>query len=395
VSTRAPRIGVFLRLDAYHSHGILRGVAQFAREHPAIEVLKLPQPPRFRRAALRELRLDAVVARVTTRADETELLHSGLPAVNISGEAETLRIGWVNTDDRAVGVMAHRHLTQRGLRHFAYCGNRTHRASLLRRESFAAAICATGGTFATYDLERQDEATPFPLPVRRSLARWLRRLPHPIGILCFNDRVALEVAAACELARLRLPDDVALVGVGNDLTRLEFSRVDITSIELPTFQLGYAAMQAAYRAFRKMPAAPPHLLLAPLKIVTRRSTERFAVDDEAVAVALDHIREHLANTIYVSDVARAAGVSRRVLEKRCRLALGKSVYATVQELRLGRAEELMSDPRLSLTEIAYAAGYENLRHMCLAFRRTHGTTPSGFRSRYQRDGQASRSGPRH
>jgi LacI family transcriptional regulator len=215
--------------------------------------------------------------------------------------------------------------------------------------------------------------------VRRELAAWLRRLPLPVGILGFNDRVALELAEACHLVGLEIPRQVALVGVGNDLTRLEFAPTEITSIELPTFQLGYEAARLVWQLMRK-PRRPAEYLLPPPKIITRRSTDHFAVADEIVAAALDHIRENRSNTIYVEDVARVAGVSRRVLEKRFRRALDLSVYAVVQRSHLERAQELMADPALSLSEIAYASGYENPRHLSLAFRRLLQTTPGRYRA---------------
>ncbi len=375
----ALRLGAFLRLDTYHSHGILRGLARFAREHPNFAILKLPQPPNYSLAQLRSLRLDGLIVRVGSRRDENILCKSGLPVVNISGQFATHQLAWVNSDDQKVGAMAFDHLWRRGYRHFAYCGNRTHCASLRRYRSFRAAVQQAGGSFDHYVLPRREESTPFPEQVRRDLAAWLRRLPLPVGILGFNDRVALELAEACHLVGLEIPRQVAVVGVGNDLTRLEFAPTEITSIELPTLQLGYEAA----RILRQMMLgnlAPSEHLLAPPKIITRRSTDHFAVGDEVVAIALDHIRENRSNTIYVEDVARAAGVSRRVLEKRFRLTLNLSVYDVVQRSHLERAQELMADPSLSLSEIAYASGYENPRHLSLAFQRLLKKAPGKYRT---------------
>lgn len=372
------RLGAFLRLDAYHSHGILRGLAQFAREHPAVQVLKLPQPAGYSVAGLRALQLDALVARVTSAADEATLVRSRLPVVNLSGQFATHRLAWVNTDDFRVGEMAAQHLWDRGYRHFAYCGNRTHEAAQRRRASFREQVRRRGGTFADRNLARRQEALPFPDTVRCELARWVSALPQPVGILGFNDRVVLELAQACSLAGLAVPQQVALVGVGNDLTRLEFAPTEITSIELPTQQIGYRAAQVAFDLLRGKPS-PGEVRLPPPKIVTRRSTDHFAVADEHVMLALDYIREQRCNTIYVDDIARAAGLSRRVLERRFRASLGISVYEQVQRAHLEQAQELMADPSLSLAEIAHASGYESPQHLNLAFRRLAHASPGEYR----------------
>jgi LacI family transcriptional regulator len=373
------RLGAFLRLDAYHTHGLLRGLARFAREQPAVEILKLPQPARFEAAALRALRLDGLLARVVSPRDEAVLARTGLPVVNVSGERATPRLAWVNTDDFAVGLMAWRHLADRGYRHAGYVGNRTHLASLRRRQSFREAAVVGGATWADYELVREHEESPFPQPVRRRLAAWLRSRGRPLGLLAFNDRVALELAEACALAGLAVPGDVAIIGVGNDLTRLEFAPTAITSIELPTQQLGYEAVTWLWRMASGRPETGERRL-APPKIVTRRSTEALAVDDEVVARALDFIRVNRGNTIYVDVVARAAGVSRRVLEKRFRRGLGDSVNAVVQRAHLDRAQELLADSELSLAEVAYASGYESPQHLHVAFRRLLNRTPGSFRS---------------
>jgi len=377
-SPRLRRLGAFLRLEAYHTHGILRGLAQFAREHVGVEVLKLPQPSSYSPAAIRALRLDAIVARVTSARDEAALLRCGLPVVNVSGQFATKTLAWVNTDDARIGEMAATHLGSRGLRHFAYCGNRTHLASQRRRASFRAAAQKWADTYHDRTLARSHEALPFPGALRSELAQWIRTLPKPVGILGFNDRVVLELAQACQVAGVKIPHEVALVGVGNDLTRLEFAPTEITSIEVPTMQLGYCAAQTAM-ALLTGRRPPAEILLPPPKIVTRRSTDHFAVEDEQVSVALDYIREQRSNTIYVAEIARAAGLSRRVLERRFRAALGLSVYEHVQRMHLERAQELMADAALSLAEIAYASGYESQRHLNLAFRRLLDTTPGTVR----------------
>ena len=87
----------------------------------------------------------------------------------------------------------------------------------------------------------------------------------------------------------------------------------------------------------------------------------------------------MGNTIYVEEVARAAGVTRRVLELRFRAALGTSVYAEAQRLHFERALELMAEPGSTLGEIAYASGFESPSVFASAFRRRHGVTPSAYR----------------
>lgn len=377
------RIAVYLSLATEHGRGILRGIARFFHQHPEITVLKFSDPRAYDATTLRRLRPDGIIARVATRRDEGVLASLGVPVVNVSGQVATPRLPLVNSDDVRVGELALRHLHGRAFRRYAYCGSTTHQGSMRRYRGFCAEARRLGITapILQHDLPQGDQNAPYSDATRARLAAWLQGLPRPVGIFGFTDRVALEVDEACARLGLRVPEDVAILGVGNDLARVEFAHVALTSIQLNTQRIGLlaAGMLQARLDGKRVP--PGETLVSPQKIVTRRSTDRLAVDDGVVAQALDHMRDNVGNTIYVAEVARAAGVTRRVLELRFRAALDTSVYAEAQRLHFERALELMAEPDLTLGEIAYAAGFESPSVFATAFRRRHGVTPSEYRRR--------------
>jgi LacI family transcriptional regulator len=375
------RVAVFLALDTEHGRGVLRGIAKFFRERPEVTVLKFSDPRAYDARALQRLKPDGLIARVATRRNETVLAALGRPVVNVSGQIETPRFPLINTDDLRVGRLALRHFHGRGYRHFAYCGNATHLGSVRRRRGFCAEARALGVREAVpwHSLPHGDQNAPYPDASRARLAAWLTGLPRPIGILGFTDRVALEIEEGCARVGLRVPEDVAILGVGNDLARVEFAHVALSSIQLNTQQIGALAAQTLMHMMQGGRVRRTETLVGPQKIVTRSSTDRLAVDDEVVAQALDYMREHVGNTIYVQEVARAAGVTRRVLELRFRAVLGSSVYAEAQRLHFDRALELMADPTMTIGEIAYGVGFENPAVFSTAFRSRFGTSPSSYR----------------
>ncbi|MFI5357186.1 MAG: substrate-binding domain-containing protein [Opitutales bacterium] len=377
------RVAVYLTLATEHGRGILRGIAQFFRQRPEVTVLKFSDPRAYEATALRRLKLDGIIARVGSRRNEATLAALGVPVVNVSGQIDTPRMPLINTDDLRVGRLALRHLHGRAFRHFAYCGNTTHLGSVRRYRGFCAEARALGGAGAIsrHVLPRGDQNAPYPDSTRARLAAWLKALPRPVGILGFTDRVALELDEACARVGLRVPEDVAILGVGNDLARIEFAHAPLSSIQLNTQQIGAQAAALLQAMMDGAQVPPTETLISPQKIVTRASTDRFAVNDEVVAVALDHLREHVGNTIYVEEVARAAGVTRRVLELRFRTALGTSVYAEAQRLHFERVLELMPERTLTLGEIAYAAGFESPAVFATAFRRRFKMAPSHYRAR--------------
>jgi LacI family transcriptional regulator len=285
----------------------------------------------------------------------------------------------VNSDDLAVGHLAAQHFHGRRHRHFAYVGDRYHAAARLRWTGFQQAAKAWGATASHHYLPHDESDAPYPARQRRDLLRWLRQLPRPVGVFCFTDRVAVEVADACERDRLRVPEDVAILGTGNDATRLDFAHVEVSSIQLDTARIGELAAETLHNLLRKPRRQPAEILVPPQRISIRRSTDKLAVEDEVVTHALEHIGTHAGNTIYVDDIARTAGVSRRSLELRFRRALGTSVYDQVQRVRFERVVELLTNPGLSLDEIAFSTGFGSLAAFSRMFRRHFDASPSAYR----------------
>lgn len=369
-----------LSIETEHWHGVLQGLAEGFRDAPTVQVVKIARPARFEAAALKRLRLDGLITRVGHKADEEELLSSGIPFVNVSGRFSLPRLNNVINDDERVGKLAASFYERRGFKSFAFCGVMKHRSSLLRADGFRATVKAAGAVAAELLLPEMTEGdAPPPKSIARIVA-WLRPLPKPVGVFCFNDAVAQAMAEACAEIRAEIPHDVAVLGVDNDDIQLGFSAVALSSFELNRRRLGYIAAQRLLSLFENPDQPPETIRVPPLKIVARGSTDKLAVNDPVVTEALDYIADHLGNVIYVEEVARAVGVSRRSLEMRFQAALQTSVYAEVQRQQLERAEVLLvENPKLTIAEVAYACGFQDARHLSVVCRRKLGRTPGSLR----------------
>lgn len=377
------RVGAFLALDTEHGRSILRGVARYCRQRQKVSVLKFSQTSGYDEEGLRRLNLDGLIAKVGSREDEKVLARLKLPVVNISGQLDRTRFPTIDSDDLRVGEMAMNHFFSRGHRRFAYCGNPEHHASVLRLEAFRRAARQLDGrpSVHVYFVPEGDQDAPYSEKVRDELMRWVDGLPKPVGIFTFTDRIALEIEEACMRAEIRVPDSVAILGVGDDLTRLEFAHVELSSVELNTERIGLLAAERLLQEIEDRPAGPLRQLVPPRKIAIRRSTDRYAVSDSVVSETLDLIRQHLGNAVYVGEMARTLGVSRRVLELRFRSVLGESVYSAVQRLKIEYSLELLSDPSLSIGEIAFSTGFADQKAFSRAFSRRTGETPTAYRKK--------------
>ena len=97
-------------------------------------------------------------------------------------------------------------------------------------------------------------------------------------------------------------------------------------------------------------------------------------------LVVDYIHDNLARPITLWELAKVAGVSVRHFERAFRQATGVPPHAYVLQKRLASARELLlSQPVLSIEEIAARTGFSSSSHLASAFRRQSGLTPSTFR----------------
>ncbi len=289
-------------------------------------------------------------------------------------------------DNGAIGRLAARHLTERGFHHLAFVGENKSDWSAARAEGFqryAKTELAHHPTATFHRLDLTRASTEW-CPAVGELVGWLRRLPRPVGILACRDLRAREVAQACRMARLRIPEDVAIVGVDNDDLLCELTDPPLSSISVPWDQIGYhmgAQLHALLRGHRRPEQLP---VVVPSGIQVRRSSDIYAVGDEAVARACRHLRDPAHAPLAVEELARMAGVSRRSLERRFRRALGRSPHAEIQRLRLERSQQMLQETALSLAAIAERSGWSSVQRFMAVFKARMGQTPGQFRNKQSR-----------
>ena len=122
------------------------------------------------------------------------------------------------------------------------------------------------------------------------------------------------------------------------------------------------------------------LLLAPLQVIARRSSDLSAITDVQVAQACRFIKAQAHRRLSVSDIANEVGVGRRTLERRFRHVLGRGLAEEIRRCHIERAKELLGDAHLSLTVVATRAGFGSAKQFSTAFRAITGVTPRAFRT---------------
>jgi LacI family transcriptional regulator len=321
-----------------------------------------------------------IIARVGSLAMARELEALGLPVVNVSGiELDGVRFPRVSTDLEASAELAVRHFLDRGYRHFAYFSLLGLAYVANHQAAFFHAVKRAGGDFASYAVRPVAGAEPDWNLDLAKLADWLRSLPKPVAVLAWNPSSGREIVYACQQAGLLVPEDVAVLSGADDDLLCEVLQVPLSAILVAAEQIGYQAAAMLDRLLRGGSAPAQPYLIAPLSIVTRRSTDTLAIRDQVLVRALGFIRDKGSRAIQVVDVARHAGVSRRVLERHFHHLLGRSPASEIRRVRLERAKTLLAESDLSIPDVAAAAGFGSPEYLACVLRAETGKTPLRYR----------------
>jgi len=279
--------------------------------------------------------------------------------------------------------MAAQHLLERGFRNFGYCGFDDMCWSVQRCESFCERIAEAGFRTSVY---RQPKSREKRLWYREEsvLAEWLRGLPKPVGIMACNDDRGQHITEACANAKLDVPYEVAIVGVDNDEQVCEISNPPLSSVEMDVEKAGFQASALLDRMMAGEKMEPQTVIVPPVRVVTRQSSNIVAVEDKLVSQALTFIHHNAKRLIQVDDVIKSLSVSRRNLHDKFMKTLGRSVYDEIKRVRIDLISQMLIEADLSISDIAMSLGYDNTNHIARYFKQKMGMSPLEYRKLHGR-----------
>jgi LacI family transcriptional regulator len=378
---RLKTVVVALNHDILYGQEVFRGILSYAR--PERPWILRTVPPQAVGAAVRAGVIDGVIGILWHDDIVAPLIRRRVPAVNVSGFRAHTRTPAVAVDNEHVGRLAAEHLIDRGHAHFAFYGPRSVGFANGRLQGFVERLrregkrCETrsGGAFPVLH-GRVFAQSPTPNP---TLLRWLLKLPKPVGVFAASDYWGLELSQACQSAGLRVPEEVALIGVDDDDRFCECAWPPLSSVRLPSRQIGFeaAAMLDRAMAGERLPAA--FVSLPSPGLVTRRSSDWRATSDDLAADAARFISDHAGQPLGAADVAAHANASRRALEMHFRKAFGRSIGEEIARARVELAKRLLADTDLKMPVIAARAGFSGGDRLSVMFRRLTGLTPTAYR----------------
>ena len=375
------RIALLMDLDLGCCRSLIRGIHAYSLEKQDWVLRNSPCDPQVI-SFVRDWRPDGVIATVFDRDIGRALVRLRRPVVDTAFTIRGLKLPVVDVDHVAVGRLAAEHLLERGYTQFGFVGSKSARYSEVRANSYAERLAACGHTVSRCLVEYlyEDFATSSWKKDEPQIREWVRQLPKPAGVFTCNDIAGRGLVEICRQQRLRIPEDVAILGADDDELESRLTVPPLSSIAIPARRVGY---EAARTLDRMMSGEPPgeDLFLPPVRVIVRQSTDTRATDDPMIAEALQYIRAHASQNIGVNAVAEAVGLGRRDLERRFRRSLNCSVLDDIRNVRIQRVKELLAETTLSMATLAARCGFSSPERMTVVFGQVAEVSPTAYRRR--------------
>ncbi len=377
---RSPHVATLIETSRSYGRGLLRGIRRFLAENGPwsifMELRALDSPPPL---WLKNWQGDGILTRTATPAMAAAVRRVGVPVVELRSPRLNPGAPWVGVDNRAMGQIVADHLMQRGFRHFGVCEIGTEIYFEQRRVNFIETVRKAGWDCDTYHAKGQPEKPAQWEKHQDELAAWVKGLPKPAGVMACTDQLGFFLLDACARAGVAVPEEVAVVGVEDEESLCTMAMPALSSVRFNAERIGYEAAALLTRLMAGEPAPETPLLIEPLGVITRGSSDVVAIDDPDIAQAVRFIRETACDGIAVTDVLKTIAISRSALERRMRAALGRSPNEEITRVRIERAKELLISTDQPLTTIARRTGFQTPQYLVQVFRRQVGVTPGVFR----------------
>ena len=207
------------------------------------------------------------------------------------------------------------------------------------------------------------------------IARFLRALPRPCGIMAANDEIGFLTLSACRIAGVKVPESVAVIGVDNDASLCENSPITLSSVAVDHESGGALAAGALDALMNGQRRGPQRRHSPVIGLVRRQSTNIFHFASTAVAV--ERIRRDKGRSLTPSDIAAGMKLSRRMADVRFVSELGHSVFEEIRRVRVDEVKSLLRDGQTTAV-VADICGYRTASELCRDFRKVVGVSPRAW-----------------
>ncbi|MGA9295039.1 MAG: DNA-binding transcriptional regulator [Ignavibacteriaceae bacterium] len=371
------RIVLLVETSRAFGRGLIMGIARYSKIYGPWSFYKEPIDLKSSIPHLTGWKPDGIIMRDSLVTKE--LLNLKIPtilAIHDSSYPKNLPV--IKTDSQSIAKLASDHLIEKGLKNFAFFGFDNY-DWLKERRFYFSRFNTEAGYYTHIYIPRKKIKKDEWEREQQEVSDWVNALPKPVGVFACNDDHGQHILEVCKLINLKVPEDVAVIGVDNDPMICDISDPPLTSIALNVEAAGYEAAKLMDNMIDSQTLTGRQVIVSPSYIVQRQSTDILAVKDNNVSKAMQFIKKNAKNKISVEDVVKATNVNRRVLERRFKTAIHRSIYDEIQNIRVELIAKLLIETDLSISQITSYFNFTDAEHISRYFKRKKGMGLRGFR----------------
>lgn len=371
-------------LSEEYARALLRGVSKYAEINGSWSFCKMP--PSYREKFgidgilnfAKKWGADGIIAQLYNTKDIKKLVDSGICIIAQDFKDRFDNIPNLTGNYFQTGIIAAEYFLSKGYKNFAFSGFPDYVWSRERYDGFSDTLQKAGIKVYLFDTVETPEYEMWYYN-DSPLSQWLLELPKPLAVLTCDDRHANQLVEACRINKIKVPDQVAILGVDNDEVICNLSNPPISSIALDVESAGYKVGKLMESMIKKEKASYEDVIVEPIAIIARQSTDIFAIDDNYVLKALRYISDNISEKLQVTDVLNKVPLCRRSLEKKFISIIGRSIYQEILHQKMEKAAFLLVATNHTILEIAIQCGLDDDKNFSRLFLKINKTTPLQFR----------------
>lgn len=378
------KIALLFNANKVYDRQVVEGIGQYIQASQCMWDIFVEDEFIYHTNTINQLSIDGIIADFDDPKTVELLQHTLIPTIAVGSSYKQVdfypHFPYVATDNAALVEMALSHLQEKGLSQFAFYGLQvnTHKHwSIERRDAFVELM--EKNHYPIYLYEGMQVHAQNWLEEQQKLIVWLKSLPSHTGIIAVTDARARHLLQACEYSKIAVPEELCVIGIDNEELIQYLSRVSLSSVEQGAREIGYQAAKLLHKLLNGQKAPSTPILIPPITVHTRNSTDYRSLSDPLVIQAMHYIRHRACHGIKVEQVLDHLEISRSNLEQRFKNEMDRTIHQVIHEEKIARAKNLLEQTDISIQEIADICGYPSVQYFYSVFKKEFEMTPKEFR----------------
>lgn len=370
-----------------YAHELLKGVAAFAKSGNPWVLCKMPMSFRERHglegvlAWAKKWKADAVIGQFLPDDNVSIFRNNGIIALAQDYVQRFDTIVNITGDHIGAGAIGAEHFIQKGFGSFAFYGVKDIVWSEERKLGFQNAI-KTKIPEAFFSEYLHSEIEDFWHYDSLKLLKWLMSMPKPVAIMACDDNHGHHIIELCSNYGIRVPEEIAVLGVDNDEIVCSLSNPPLSSLGQSVEKGGYDAACLIQNMLDNPAYVPSDIIVQPIGVVTRQSSDVYATSDNFIAIILKYIHQNVETKFCIDDLLRHVPLSRRLLELKFKKVTGQAIYQYVMTLRIERFAQRLLDSQDPVIDIAMEMEFADYKNIARQFKKLKGCSPLVFRNKH-------------